>query len=99
MDFPNTPSYRIVLKWSQRNEIKHGAILSKKITVFKHFNSIKETVFNSIKTKGLTRTKAMKQTTKANSISRQITSSPDLLYTISVWEQFEKEMSDILKRK
>jgi len=35
MDFPNIPSYRIVLKWSQGNESMHGAILSEKIITLK----------------------------------------------------------------
>jgi len=45
MDFPDFPSYRIVLKCFQGNQIKHGAILSEHITVLKqHFDSIKDMV-------------------------------------------------------
>jgi len=39
----------------------------------------KDTVFDSIETKGLTQIKATKETSKANSISRQMTSSPPRL--------------------
>jgi len=45
IEFPDFPSYQIVLKWSQDNQIKHGAILYEKITVLKqHFDSIKDTI-------------------------------------------------------